>query len=83
MDSIGTIASVVAALVCIITLYYTITNSKGYIRKRIEKNQRRLQELDTQFAKLYGLNANIGNNHAFYKRKERFERNISELTKRL
>ena len=73
----------IAALVCIITLYFTITNSNGYIRKRIEKNQRKIQELETEFAKQYGLNANIGNNHTFYKRKERLEQNISELTKRL
>ena len=55
MDKIGTLSSVIAAFAAVVTLIFTIRNSKGNIRRRIERKQRKIRELDVQLVNLYGL----------------------------
>jgi archaellum component FlaC len=55
MEIVGTIASVIAALAAIMTLRFTIRHSKGNIRRRIEKRQRKIREIENQLVNLYGL----------------------------
>ena len=45
MNEIGIIASVIAAIAAIITLVFTIRNSKGNVIKRIERKQRQIQDI--------------------------------------
>ena len=83
MNEIGIIASVIAAIAAIITLIFTIRNSKGNVIKRIERKQRQIQDLNTQFARTYGLNANMSMHYPFWERKEQLEKEIQELKKRI
>ena len=39
---IGTIASIIAAVVAYITLRFTVRNSKGYILKQIDKKKKQI-----------------------------------------
>ena len=79
MDTIGTIASVIAAIAGVITIW----NSKGCVIKRIERKQRKLQELDNQFFLQYGPNANMSMHSPFWKKKEKLEAEINELRKKI
>ena len=86
MNDIGTIASIIAAItgiVAMITGIVAIRNSKGNVIKRIERKQRKIQDLDTQFARTYGLNANMSLHYPFWEKKEKLEAEISELRKKI
>ena len=83
MNEIGIIASVIAAIAAIITLLFTIRNSKGNVLKRIERKQRQIQDLNTQFARTYGLNANMSMHYPFWEKKEKLETEINELRKKI
>ena len=79
----GTIASIIAAITSIITLFYTIYNSKGNVRRRIERKQRKINELEFQFSKKYGLNANMNQHYPTQRKKDKLENDINELKKEL
>ena len=83
METIGIIASVIAAISAIITLIFTIRNSKGNIVKRIERKQQQVQDLEQRLYRTHGLNANIGMYPPFWKKKEKLEREIEELRKKI
>ena len=83
MNTIGIIASVIAALAAIITLIYTIRNSKYNVIKRIERKRQQIQNLDFQFSKQYGLNANMRMHYPTQMKKEKLEREIAELQKKI
>ena len=83
MNEIGIIASVIAAIAAIITLIFTIRNSKGNVIKRIERKQRQIQDLNTQFARTYGLNANMSMHYPFWTKKDKLEAEINELRKKI
>ena len=84
MDTIGTVSSVIAALATIITLIFTVRNSKGNIRKRIKKRERELRDIDTQIVRMYGLDR--GRNHPITtldRIKEKIQSEIDDLYNRL
>lgn len=83
MNNIGIIASVIAAVVAIITLFFTIRNSKGNVIKRIERKQRQIQDLDNQFYRTYGLNANMRMHYPTQEKKDKLEKEIQELKNRI
>lgn len=83
MNTIGIIASVIAAIAAIITLIFTIRNSKGNVIKRIERKQREIQEIDNQFARTYGLNANVRMHYPTSSKIDKLEKEIEELKKRI
>ena len=56
MDSIGIIASVVAAVGTVLSLWYSRRMSKGSIRKRIAKKQRQISDIDNELVRRYGIN---------------------------
>lgn len=56
IEVIGTIASIIAAVVAYITLRFTVRNSKGYILKQIDKKKKQIREIDIRIVKAYGLN---------------------------
>ncbi len=47
MNEIGIIASVIAAIAAIITLLFTIRNSKGNVIKRIERKRDEITRIET------------------------------------
>lgn len=53
---IGTIASIIAAVVAYMTLRFTVHNSKGYILKQIDKKKKLIREIDIRLVNAYGLN---------------------------
>ena len=55
MNEIGIIASVIAAIAAIITLLFTIRNSKGNVIKRIERKRDEITRIETQFYRTYGI----------------------------
>lgn len=79
----GTIASIIAAITSIITLFYSIYNSKGNVRRRIERKQRKINELEFQFLKKYGIDANMNQHYPTLRKKEKLENEINELEKEL
>ena len=83
MNNIGIIASVIAAVVAIITLFFTIRNSKGNIIKRIEREQRQIHEIENHFYRSYGLNANMGMHYPTSAKKRKLEEEIEELRKKI
>lgn len=83
MDNIGIIASVIAAVVAIITLFFTIRNSKGNVIKRIERKQNQIHEIETRFYRSYGLNANLSMHYPTLEKKNKLEAEINELRKKI
>ena len=83
MNEIGIIASLIAAIAAIITLIFTIRNSKGNVIKRIEKKQRQIQDLNTHFARTYGLNANMSMHYPTQRKMDKLENDIAELRKKI
>lgn len=83
MNETGIIASVIAAIAAIITLVFTIRNSKGNVIKRIEKKKRQIQDLDFQFSKTYGLNANMSMHYPTSMKKRKLEEEIEDLRKKI
>ena len=83
MNTIGIIASVIAALATIITLIFTIRNSKGNVIKRMERKQQEIREIETQFYRTYGLNANVSQHYPTYRKVEKLQNDIAELSKRI
>lgn len=79
----GTIASIIAAVVATITLIFTVRNSKGSIIKRIERKQNKIFELDQRFKRTYGLNDDMRRHYDFQVKKEKLENQINELRKRI
>lgn len=83
MNEIGIIASVIAAIAAIITLVFTIRNSKGNVIKRIGQKQQQIQDLENQLRRTHGLNANMSMHYPFCKKKDKLEAEINELRKKI
>lgn len=81
---IGATASIIAAFVAYMTLWFTVRNSKGYILKQIDKKKKRISEIDIRIVKAYGLNR--GQCHPITpldEQKVRLEAEINELRRKL
>ena len=86
MNTIGIIASIIAAItgiVAMITGIVAIRNSKGNVIKRIERKQQEIRDLDNQFARTYGLNANMSMYSPYWEKKDKLEAEINELRKKI
>ena len=85
METIGIIASVIAAITGILSIWYTKRMSKGNIRRRIEKKQKEISEIDNQLCRRFGLNDNgYGRTiTSLDKRKAKLLSEIEELNKEL
>ena len=80
---IATISSVIAVIVCILTLAYTVRNSKGSIIKRIERKERQIRIIEDRFTRTYGVNANIRMHYPTYHKIELLKEDIIELEKKI
>lgn len=56
METIGCIASIIAAIMAIATLWFSIRNSKKNIIRRIENKERAIHEIENQQIRIYGIN---------------------------
>ena len=83
MNYISIIASVIAALAAVITLIFTIRNSKGNVIKRIERKQRAIHDLEQRFCRTYGLNDDMRRHYDILEKREKLEKEIEELRKKI
>lgn len=83
MNEIGIIASVIAAIATIITLIFTIRNSKGNVNKRIERKQAQINALEQRFFQTYGPRGEMRQHYEIQMHKEKLEKEIQELKKRI
>ncbi len=79
MDTVGTIASLIAAITGIIMIW----NSKGNVIKRIERKQAQIQELNNWFARTYGLNDDMRRHYDVLEKREKLKKEIEELRKKI
>ena len=77
MDTIGVLASVVAAITGVILIW----NSKGCIVKRLERKERRIYELKQLYMKHYGIHSAMNPNHPICKKISRLEKSVENLKK--
>lgn len=85
METIGIISSVIAAITGILSIWYTKRMSKSNIRRRIEKKQKEISDIDIQLSRKFGLNDNgYGRTLTLLdKRKEKLLSEIEDLNKEL
>ena len=83
MNEIGIIASVIAAIAAIITLIFTIRNSTGNVNKRIERKQAQIHALEQRFFQTYGPMGEMRQHYEIQMQKEKLEKEIQELKKRI
>ena len=85
MNSIGIIASIIAAITGIAGMIIgiiTLRNSKGNVIKRIERKEQQIYEIEQQFTKEYGLFADIRRHPSSFII-EQLQNQINELKKRI
>ena len=81
---IGIIASVIAAIAAVATLWFSIRSSKGNILKRIEEKKRQIRSIEEAQIRLYGLNG--GRVRAMTPmdvKRNRLQNEIAELERKL
>ena len=83
MNEFGIIVSVIAAMAAIITLIFTIRNSKGNVIKRIERKQDKIHALEQRFYRTYGLNDDMMRHYDIQVKKDKLEAEINELRKKI
>ena len=84
METIGVIASVVAALAAVITLVFTVRNNKGNILKRIDKKEEQIRMIDHQLFLRFGLNRGVGGySSPLDMKKRRLQEEVAELKRKL
>lgn len=84
MDIVGIVASVVAAIVSVIALIFTVRNSKSYILKRIDRKEKIIQNIDFRLVQLYGSNRRQGGIITpLDERKSKLQKEIEELKRKL
>ena len=57
-DILNIILAAIAAIASIVAIVQAQRNTKGSIKRRIEKKQHQIQEIDNQLCKRFGLNDN-------------------------
>ena len=83
MNEIGIIASMIAAIATIITLVFTIRNSKGNVITRIERKRDEIARIETQFHRTYGINANLSQHYPTSMKVKKLQNDIQELQKKI
>ena len=84
METIGIIASLVAAFAAIATLWFSIRTSKGSILRRIDRMEELIHKIDFQQIQMYGINGRRSNVITpLDEKKERLRYKIEELRRKL
>ncbi len=83
MEYIGVIASVIAAIAAVLTLFATVSNTKANIYKRINHKERQISEIENRLCRKYGLSRMHTVMTPLDKKKEKLQVEIDELQRRL
>lgn len=84
MEEIGIIASVIAAIAAIASLWFSVSTSKGYILKRIERKEQKIRDIDYKLALQYGLAYRAcGSMTPLDEKRRKLEEEIIELRRKL
>ena len=84
METVGIIASIVAALAAIATLWFSIRTSKGSILRRIDRLEKKIHEIEFQQIQKYGLDGRRNNVITpIDEKKDRLQHRIEELRRKL
>ena len=84
MNTLGGIASVIAAIFAIMTYRYSVRMSKGNIRRRIEKKQKQINEINNQLFRTFRTDSTYGRPMTSLDlKKEKLQHEIMELEKEL
>lgn len=76
--------AVLTLIVTIATLRFTVKNSKGYIYRRIDKDQEQIRQIEHNEVLKYGLNGRFPREITpDDERKERLQNEINELERKL
>ena len=81
METIGMIASIIAALGTVANFWFSIRNSKGYILKQIERKEEKISKIDYQLAIRYGLNRGLHESTPLDLKRSKLQEEIEELRK--
>ena len=84
MELVGIVISFIAAVAAIANMLFTITNSKGYILKRIDHKEQEISKIDIQIVNKFGLNRGRGGGITPLDAKRiKLEEEIEELKRKL
>ena len=83
MESIGVIASVIAAIAAVLTLVVTIRNTKASILRRIDSKERYVHKIENDQYREYGLNRRSNVITPMDEKKHKLQSEINELRRRL
>lgn len=84
MEEVGIIASMIAAVAAIATLYFSVRTSKGNILKRIDRKEQQIREIDLKLALRHGLNRGTGGPITPHdEKRRRLQEEINELRRKL
>ena len=84
INTLGAIASVIAAIFAIMTYRHSVRMSKGNIRRRIEKKQKQINEINTQLFRVFRTDSTYGRPMTSLDlKKEKLQYEIEELKKEL
>lgn len=79
---IASVASIIAAVAAVSTFTYTKRNSRGNIRRRIAKKERKINDIDSQLRLKFGINDNGGGRAltSLDKKKRKLQEEIKDLS---
>ena len=84
MNTLGVIASVIAAVFAIIAYCYNVRMSRGNIRRSIEKKQKQINEINSQLFRKFRTDSTYGRSMTSLDlKKEKLQHEIEELKKEL
>lgn len=84
MEMIGIVASVIAAIAAIATLWFSVRTSKGSMLRRIDKKEAQIRSIDIQQVRMYGLNGRPSNEITPLDiKKNKLHSEINELKRKL
>ena len=83
-ETLNVIIALCTFIVTVATLVFTVTNSKGYIHRKIEQKQELIRRIEHKEVLKYGLNGRYPRMITRDdERKERLQNEISELERKL
>lgn len=83
MEYIGVIASEIAAIAAVLSLFVTIRNTKASINRRIDRKKRKILEIENSQCRMYGLNRKNNVITPLDEKKNKLQSEINELQRRL
>lgn len=84
MEQIGIIASMIAAVAAIATLWFSVRTSRGNILKRIDRKEEQIRNIDHKLDLLFGLNRGTGGPITpLVEKRRRLQERVKQLRRKL